>query len=129
VSAIFVGLFALLGIVLLAIRTRRRSGVAPDRLLAELERAFSRSGRPLATGTTLVQLERWFRSTPQAAGYVRALRLTRYSSEAQAPTPAQRRALRARLSEGLGIVGRLRALWALPPRLGAHRIRLPAHLH
>jgi transglutaminase-like putative cysteine protease len=129
VIPIVTAVMALLGIAWLGVRARRRSGVAPDRLLAELERAFERSGRPLSTGTTLVQLERWFRSTPEAASYVRALRLTRYASEARAPSPAQRRALRARLAEGLGIAGRLRALWALPPRLGAHRIRLPGRLN
>ena len=33
-----------------------------------------------------------------------------------APTPAQRRGLRSELARGMGLVGRLRAWWALPPR-------------
>jgi len=32
-----------------------------------------------------------------------------------APSPAGRRALRSQLGSGLGVLGRLRALWALPP--------------
>ena len=43
---------------------------------------------------------------------------------ASCPTAAQRRALRRQLRFGLGALGRLRALWALPPRwrlLGAGR--------
>ncbi|MCW2992683.1 MAG: transglutaminase protein, partial [Conexibacter sp.] len=31
-------------------------------------------------------------------------------------TPHQRRALRRELAAGLGLGGRIRALWALPPR-------------
>jgi transglutaminase-like putative cysteine protease len=88
-----------------------------DGLVAELERALARSGRPLSPGTTLAQLERRFRASPQAAAYVRALLLARYGGGSKPPTPAARRALRARLADGLGVAGRVRALWALPPRL------------
>jgi transglutaminase-like putative cysteine protease len=85
--------------------------------LAELERAFMRTGRPLAAGVTLAGLERRFRSSPEAAGYIRGLRLQRFGRATDgAPGPRQRRALRAELGSGLGPLGRLRALWALPPR-------------
>ncbi len=87
-----------------------------EELVAELERALARSGRPLAPGATLVQLERRFRGSPAASNYVRALREARYAGAGEAPTRAGRRALRARLAEGLGALGRLRAWWALPPR-------------
>jgi hypothetical protein len=87
-----------------------------DRLLAELERALARSGRPLEGGVTLAALEQRFRDTPAAAEYVRSLRLARYAGTPSQPTAAQRRALRQRLGSGLGLTGRLRALWALPPR-------------
>jgi transglutaminase-like putative cysteine protease len=87
--------------------------------LAELERALARTGRPLAPGTTLVALERRFHDSPQAAEYVRTLRLARYAGVSVAPSGAGRRAVRGELSSGLGLAGRLRALWALPPRLPA----------
>ena len=90
-------------------------------MVAELERALTRSGRPASAGLTLAALERRFRSSPPAAEYVRAIRLARFGGHAELPTAAQRRALRAQLRFGLGTVGRLRALWALPPR--------PAALH
>jgi protein-glutamine gamma-glutamyltransferase len=47
---------------------------------------------------------------------VRALRLERYGHPAGAPTSAGRRAVRSELASGLGLAGRLRAFWALPPR-------------
>jgi protein-glutamine gamma-glutamyltransferase len=85
-------------------------------LLAELERALRRSGRPISDGVTLAALERRFRTSPDAAAYVRTLRLARFGSGAELPTLRQRRALRAQLRAGLGLAGALRALWALPPR-------------
>ncbi len=42
-----------------------------DQLLAELERALERSGRPVDGGVTLVVLEHRFRDSPPAAQYVR----------------------------------------------------------
>jgi transglutaminase-like putative cysteine protease len=87
-----------------------------DAELEELERAFERSGRPLEAGVTLSALERRLSAAPEAAAYVRALRLARFGEGAEEPTPAQRRALRAQLRMGLGSLGRARALWALPPR-------------
>ena len=57
----------------------------------------------------------------EAAAFVRALRMGRYGWDDRAPTRAARRALRRELGEGLGFGGRLRALWALPPRVVRRR--------
>jgi hypothetical protein len=103
------------GLLALLVRT---GGDSPDELLAELERALARTRRPLADGVTLVALERRFADAPEAAGYVRALRLARYGGRATRPSAAQRRALRQELRRGLGVRGALRSLWALPPRPG-----------
>jgi protein-glutamine gamma-glutamyltransferase len=100
---------------------RRTGGLDADGLLAELERALARSGRPLSEGVTLATLERRFRTSPDAAAYIRALRLTRFASGVDLPTLRQRRALRAQLRAGLGLGGAWRALWALPPRPEHHR--------
>ena len=93
---------------------RWRRGAPPA--LSELERALRRTRREPAPGTTLHALELRFAQTPAAAGYVRALRESRYRDEPGHPTRAQRRGLRSELGRGGGIVGRLRAWWALPPR-------------
>ncbi|MGI8713740.1 MAG: transglutaminase domain-containing protein [Solirubrobacteraceae bacterium] len=90
-----------------------------EQLLAELRRAMARTGRPLTDDATLATLEHRFGDSPAAAGYVRALRLERYGARAGRPTAVQRRALRRQLAFGLGAMGGLRALWALPPRLRA----------
>jgi hypothetical protein len=89
-----------------------------EQLLAELERAMSRTGRPIAGGMTLAGLERRVRGRPDAEAYIRTLRLARFGAGSgdQFPTLRQRRALRAELRAGLGVAGALRALWALPPR-------------
>jgi transglutaminase-like putative cysteine protease len=84
--------------------------------LEELRRALARTRRAPGPGTTLSALEGRFARTPAAAGYVRAVREQRYGGAAAAPTPAQRRGLRAELARGGGLLGRLRAWWALPPR-------------
>jgi len=94
-----------------------RRPVPDEQLLVELERALARSRRPLEVGVTLAGLERRFRDSPAAAEYLRSLRLARYAGAGTRPTAAQRRALRAQLRHGLGLSGRLRALWALPPRV------------
>ena len=52
-----------------------------------------------------------------AEGYLRVLTAARYGYGAARPTPAQRAALRRELASGLGFAGRLRAWWALPPRV------------
>ncbi len=92
-----------------------------DQLLAELRRAMARTGRPLPDDVTLAMLERRFADSPAAVSYVRSLRLARYGAVSDPPTAAQRRALRRQLAFGLGAIGRLRALWALPPRLPSPR--------
>jgi transglutaminase-like putative cysteine protease len=97
----------------------RRPGDPGADGLTELQRALARTRRPLPDGTTLAGLERRLLGSPDAAAYVRALRMARYGGVAGGPSPAQRRALRHELARGLGFMGRLRALWALPPR--AHR--------
>ena len=86
--------------------------------LAELQRALHRSGRTPSPDMTLRRLERVLGGSDAAAAYVRALCDTRYGAgPVAAPTGAQRRALRQELAAGLGLRGRLRALWALPPHV------------
>jgi protein-glutamine gamma-glutamyltransferase len=102
---------------LLLLRRRTREPPSSDELLDELERALERSSFELTPATTLTDLERKFRRSPEAAGYVRAVGRARYADAAEPPTPGERRALRAALAEGRGSFGRIRALWALPPRL------------
>jgi hypothetical protein len=93
---------------------RRPAGC--EQLIAELERALRRAGRPARDGLTLHALEQRFRGSSAAVSYLRRLRLARYGQMDQLPTAAQRRALRAQLAYGLGIGGRIRSWWALPPR-------------
>jgi hypothetical protein len=110
----------IVGLVLvLAVALRHVAGreVARSDLLSELERALARTGRPLQDGITLVALERRLHSAPDAEAYVRTLRMARYGAVGGRPSSAQRRALRRELGRGLGFIGRVRALWALPPRL------------
>ena len=98
------------------VRSRRRyATLGPDAAVAELERALRRSGRRPATGLTLRRLEESLRGAPDAAGYVSAVRAARFGFGQASPTRAQRRALRRELGSGLGIRGRLRGFWALPP--------------
>jgi transglutaminase-like putative cysteine protease len=103
----------LLGGALLERRRRRRLPPPAQRPLAEFERALRRARRDGSPGMTLSGFERDFSGWPGAAGYVRALREQRYSGRPAAPTPEQRRGLRAALARDAGI---LRAWWALPPR-------------
>jgi transglutaminase-like putative cysteine protease len=98
----------------------------PDTRLAELERALRRTGRPLGPDVTLAMLERRFRDSPAAASYIRELRLARYGVAPEAADPRGRRALREQLGHGLGLGGRLRALWALPPTPSVLRDRRAA---
>jgi protein-glutamine gamma-glutamyltransferase len=105
----------------LALRTRRRrrlrGRLSPlERAIAELESALRRSGRPAPPAMTLRGLERRLGASPDATAYLRALSAGRYGPRATPPTPAQRRAMRRALAQGVGPVGRLRAWWALPPR-------------
>ncbi len=108
---------ALLVLLAWVVRRVRGSHVARGDLLAELERALTRTGRPLQEGITLVGLESRLHGSPDAEAYVRTLRVSRYGGGAGTPNAAQRRALRRELGRGLGFIGRIRALWALPPRL------------
>jgi transglutaminase-like putative cysteine protease len=84
--------------------------------LPELERALRRTRRNPGPGATLQALEAAFARSPDAVGYVRALRDQRYSGRGDPPTGRQRRGLRTELGRGAGLRGRLRAWWALPPR-------------
>jgi transglutaminase-like putative cysteine protease len=113
IPAIVLGALAVLGLGYAALRRWRR-GAPPA--LSELERALRRTRREPAPGTTLHALELRFANTPDAAGYVRALRESRYRDQPSHPTRAQRRGLRTELGRGGGILGRIRAWWALPPR-------------
>ena len=98
--------------VLLERRRRRRLPPPAQRPLAEFERALRRARFPGGPGMTLSGFERDFSGWPGACGYVRALREQRYSGRAAAPTPEQRRGLRAALARDAGV---LRSWWALPP--------------
>jgi transglutaminase-like putative cysteine protease len=112
------GLIAVIGLVLA--RMARLREPTEGELVAELERAMVRCKRPLSDGATLAALEHRFRQAPEAAGYVTALRHMRFAGAGAPPTAGQRRALRAELGAGLGPLGRLRALWALPPGWTPH---------
>jgi transglutaminase-like putative cysteine protease len=110
------GLAAAACIALAVVRHRRRPGTPLERALAELQTALRRSGRAAPEGTTLLQLEHRLGLSPEAAAYLRALSSIRYARTPAPPTNRQRRALRRELSSGLGLGGRLRTFWALPPR-------------
>jgi hypothetical protein len=114
-------LFGVLGLlmallVLGLVAWSRTGPLDGEAMLAELERALTRSGRPISDGVTLAALERRFRTSPEAASYIRTLRMARFAGDGVLPTLRQRRALRAQLRAGLGLGGAARALWALPPR-------------
>jgi protein-glutamine gamma-glutamyltransferase len=105
------------GAALLWRRHRRRAGTPQAVVaIAELERALRRTRLNPGPGATLRSLEERFARSPAAAGYVRAVRDLRYGGRPASPTAAQRRGLRAELARGMGLGGRLRAWWALPPR-------------
>ena len=107
-----------------AVRRSRARRAAFERggPILELERALRRANRLPAPGTTLAALESSLRHAPDAAGYLRTVRGSRYSPSAgQLPTPEQRRGLRAELARGGGLSQRLRALYALPPRRETRR--------
>ena len=111
---------ALAALALLAwlIRGLLRPAPSTEQLLDELERAMVRTGRPLGRGVTLAVLEHRFRDSPDAAGYIRSLRLRRYGGVRHTGRrePAVGRCAQ-QLRRGLGMSGRMRSLWALPPRL------------
>lgn len=109
-----------------SLRRRRRTrelGGAEDRHLAELRLALEGTGRAASPALTLARLETLLGGgTSEAGAYVKAVRLRRYGLGGPGPTVRQRSALRRELAAGLGVVGRVRAWWALPP-LGPHRRR------
>jgi len=107
-----------LAALLVARARRRRCSGGEDRWLADLRRALRRSGRAAHPDVTLAALARGFAGTP-AEGYVRELAAVRYGYgyAMRAPTRAQRAGLRRELARGLGAGGRVRAWWALPPRI------------
>ena len=117
---LIVGLVALLGAGVAGVVVLNRRGRLPGEPLspelAELQTALHRSGRPPSPEVTLAELEELLGGTDAASGYVRALRDRRYGNGGRGPTPRQRAGLRYELGAGLGIGGRLRAFWALPPR-------------
>ncbi len=107
----------ILGLLLLAgAGTALGRRARPATAIEELERALSRCGRPAGAGVTLREVERRLGASAGAKAYVRALRDARYG-DGPPPDARARRALRRELSRGLGAAGRLRAWWALPPRL------------
>jgi protein-glutamine gamma-glutamyltransferase len=115
-------LLAALGAWALSWRRRRRLLRTGDPEVAELQLALRRSGRVTANDLTLARVEKMLAGSDGALGYVRALRVARYGGAPDAaPTPRQRLALRRELAAGLGLRGRIRALWALPPQLSEVR--------
>ncbi|HEV3055654.1 MAG TPA: transglutaminaseTgpA domain-containing protein, partial [Solirubrobacteraceae bacterium] len=112
VAAVVALLAALLGLLWF----RRRAVRSSEVLLPELERALRRAGRPVGGGVTLAALERDLAGSPGAAAYVRVIRVRRYGGVHMGPSAGERRAFRASLGSGRGVLGRLRAWWALPPR-------------
>jgi hypothetical protein len=104
------------GVTVMSVARRRRLARSGDPELEELRLALRRSGRGIVPELTLAKIERTLAGSDGAAGYVASLRVARYGAGGPGPTPRQRRALRRELAAGLGLGGRIRALWALPPR-------------
>jgi transglutaminase-like putative cysteine protease len=113
-------------LVFVAFVTRPLAEPEPDALVAELERAFARAGRPLSPDLTLSELAGRLGGRPEASAYVSSLAAARYGTASVAMSGAQRRALRAQLRHGGGLFGALRALWALPPRRSPWRKTAPS---
>jgi transglutaminase-like putative cysteine protease len=109
-------LLAAAGVLWLRVAQRRRDAQADDPQVAELARALRRAGRPPRPDLTLDALARRFADTP-AESYVRELASARFGYGAGTTTRAQRAGLRRELTRGLGVTGRARAWWALPPRV------------
>jgi len=121
--AVVTGLAAL---VLVRRRRRRRrraaAGGSPDTDLAELQRALRRSGRAAPPPMTLEALAQRLDGTP-AQAYVQTIADARYGYGDRTPTRADRAALRHELGAGLGLGGRLRAWWAVPPARPGRPVR------
>ena len=107
------------GAALRARRARRRLDAAglAGAGLEELERALPRLGLELAPGTTLLTLERRVGRVagPDAGGYVRSLRRSRFAAGSRSPRFAGRHALRRGLTARRGPIVWLRGLIMLPP--------------
>jgi transglutaminase-like putative cysteine protease len=115
--ALYVAIAAILALLAAgAFVTRPRGPGSGEEMLRELERAMARSGRPIGPGVTLAGLEQRFSASPDAVAYVRAIRLARFAGGTELLPQSGRGAVRGELRAGLGLLGRLRALWALPPR-------------
>ncbi len=105
------------GLVLARRDRARRRGRSRDRPGGRGARARAAPHGPQArAGDDAREVEhRFAKSSPEAAGYVRAVSDLRYDAAAAPPSPSQRRALRRELSRGLGPVGHARSWWAVPP--------------
>jgi hypothetical protein len=115
---------ALAGVILLGLLLAATKPLpSSEAMVMELEGALRRIGRPLPGGATLTWLERRVGGSPEAAAYVRALRMARFGGGTGLPNAGQRRALRRALRLGQGPLGTLRSVWALPPRWVAPRGR------
>jgi transglutaminase-like putative cysteine protease len=105
-------------------RARRVRGAGGDPDVRELRFALERLGHGVASGVTLLELERRLRVTAGigAARYVAALRERRFGSGARAAAARlDRSGLRRGLAEGRGPIVKLRALLVLPPRRHGNR--------
>ena len=93
-------------------------GSAAEEQLRELGAALGRLGVPLPPGGTLLALEHELRMRwrPKTADYAARLRAGRFERDpSAAPTMRERRRIRAELGAPDGVLGRLRALLAIPP--------------
>jgi transglutaminase-like putative cysteine protease len=104
-----------------ALAARRRMALEgralADAQIAELRRALSRLGRPIAGGMTLQRLERNSAELGRVdlAAYVAKLRAYRYGGGSEPPGAGDRRRLRRELGRRGGRRRALRALRAVPP--------------
>ena len=115
--AVVVLALALVLAVVLFIR-RPRGATPMDRAIAEVEDALRRVGRPVSTGTTLRELERRLGVALARGGRVPAFSVVGAVRGGLRAALARRA---ARAAAGVGararVRRRLRALWALPPRV------------
>ena len=119
--AILLGVVVALAVSLLVARrvrppARHRGSVADE--ADELRIALERLGWSVPPQTTLIDLERRLDegAGPAAARYARRLRERRFGALVEGRSPGlDRPGLRRALTEGLGPLGRLRGLVALPP--------------
>jgi transglutaminase-like putative cysteine protease len=113
-------LLAVLGAGLVALARRRRPLEGPELAeaqIAELRRALSAMGRPIAAGLTLRRLERDSAALgrPRLADYAAKLGAYRYGDREAPPGPGERRHMRRELFRRGRPWQALRALQAVPP--------------